>query len=224
MENSVTLPANQALTGIEIQTTPTYLDYIDKIEGLPQEGRGDIKLTLYNPTLVLHELFPTHKLLKNYMSVSKKTLQYYYWQEEITNITNGVKNYSKLFNVDGSVTNVYAILKYPDSLLSNAKELYSYRWRINNIDRTQRDVVVGNALETDTIIQTINSSNIVSLRNLQTINKYVDNDNKYFSIPMCSLPEDGMAKQVMLNLTFNEGLNGNILLYLAKEAVEIVNL
>jgi hypothetical protein len=224
LNDELTVPANQAFDGIIFQTVPSTLDYIYNVQGIPAEGRGSLTFTLFNPTMVLHELFPTHRMLKSYMSVSHKTLQYYYWQQEMVNIEPGIKTFVKMFNVDGSVCNLYAILKKSGSLLSDAAGLASYRWRVNNVDRTQRDVAIGNALETDTVIQTINSSNIVALRNLQSLDKEVGFNLKNFSVPMCSLPLDGLSKMVMLTLNFSTEPDENVTLYLAKEAIETINL
>jgi hypothetical protein len=217
------LANEQTITNIRLQVVNTGTNYpLEGITGLPVINVGTSSLELYNPTMVLHELFPTHKMVKEYVSHSNKELEYSYWKPELINIPTGTKNFVRLFQVDGSCRNAFAIIKKSDNLLSVADNLATYRWRINNYDKTLRDIPVDSSLEQDNVMATINNSDIVGLKSFQSLQKKYGRLDDFVVIPMTTVPMDGQPKTLMLTLNYDTETLSDKLLYLVKECTTVI--
>ncbi len=222
-----TIPANTNMTDIYIvtQSVKPVID-LAQIINFPINalGNGTQTLQLSNPTLVLHELFPSHKQVKAYVQATNKQLQYSYWKVENVNIPTGTNSFVRQFNVDGDCKNIFAIIKRDGNLLSVGDQLKSYRWRINGIDKTTRDIVIDSSLEQDCIIQTFNNSDIASLKSYQSLEKAYGDLIDYIVVPMTSVPFDGQPKQVMLTLNYVTSTLTDKILFFVKESVAVLAL
>jgi hypothetical protein len=158
------------------------------------------------------------------MAVSNKQLQYSLWKVEAVNIPRGTTSFVRLFQVDGSVRNAFAIIPKTENLLSASDNIASYRWRINNYDKTLRDIVVNSALEQDNIIQTFNNSDIINLKSLQSLQKKYGSIADFVNIPMTTVPMDGLDKTLMLTLNYTSATLTDKVLYLVKEATVVLPL
>ena len=225
VNDSIQLANTQTITGLRLQVVSVEQPVnLDTITGLPVIVKGSFNLELYNPTMVLHELYGSHRQVKQYVGMPNKQLQYSYWKPEAINIPASTKNFVRLFQVDGSCRNAFAIIKKGDNLLSVADNLLSYRWRINNYDKTLRDIYVDTSLEQDNIVATLNNSDIVSLRSVQSLQKEYGNLGDFIVIPMTSVPMDGQMKTLMLTLNYTTPTVEDKILYLVKECSAVLAL
>lgn len=94
---------------------------------------------------------------------------------EATNIEYLVETWNKQFILEPNVFNCYILsnlisdnelLTTNTSLVSFIPNLNRYRWSVNNIDNTNRDVKINEKLHLDKLIDTFNNSDM-SLRNLK---------------------------------------------------------
>jgi hypothetical protein len=223
VNDSYTLAANATLGSIRIQSVNVdnawHRPYI---QGEPAVVNGKGTLQFYNPTLVVQQLFSSHSLVKQYQSSSG--LQFSYWKVEKVNIPAVTSQFNRLFDVDPTCNNVFAIIKKSDQLLSLADSLISYRWRENGIDKTMRDVIVDTSLEQDQVIQTFNNSNIVNLKSVQSLQKKYGSLDDFIVVPVCRLTANGQAKQVMLTLNYAVPTVNDKVLFLVKECIQTVSL
>ena len=225
INDAINLAANATMTLVKIQSVGLNRPFaIDGTTGLAAYIPGSMSLELYQPSLVLHELYPTHSQVKSYMAVSNKQLQYSLWKVEAVNIPRGTTSFVRLFQVDGSVRNAFAIIPKTENLLSASDNIASYRWRINNYDKTLRDIVVNSALEQDNIIQTFNNSDIINLKSLQSLQKKYGSIADFVNIPMTTVPMDGLDKTLMLTLNYTSATLTDKVLYLVKEATVVLHL
>jgi hypothetical protein len=171
-------------------------------------------LTYSEPNLVLEQLSPDHRLVKK-LGIPQQ-IGYANFTLDRVNVSQGTINFTKLFDIEANVKNLFALVIDPDfthnnDFLSNT-QITSYRWKINNVDKTTRDIVMNSSLELDTIIQTLESSSL----QLQSLRKNYSDTNIY--MPMTSVPL-GVPKQVELSIVFSAGLAQDMILYLVKESI-----
>jgi hypothetical protein len=165
--------------------------------------------TYYAPNLVVPQLMANNPKLSK---LAQKTV-FQKFTVEPCNIPTGTLTFSRLFSVAPNVKNVFVMIT-GDTLQTvyDTSMIESYRWSINNVDKTNRDIVIGSGLETDMRIQTMLNSG-KQLRNLNnTFGTFEIN------IPMCSLPV-GQMNTVQLTLNFANALDTPVILYLYKEGI-----
>ena len=116
------------------------------------------------------------------------------WKMEPTLIEYGTQMWQHQFILEPNTYN--AMLLYPQqvsngeqSMASATETLGTYRWSIDNIDNTNRDVPINQALHRDKLIDTFNNSDM-KLKNLLSLNSSiipmkiytgVDNENMYMN-------------------------------------------
>jgi hypothetical protein len=188
---------------------------------------ASIDWSFSNPNLVVQQLSANHRLVAKLPK--SMTMNYPRFTIETTNIPTGTLNFNKIFSVDPSVKNLFVLVVDPTtgliSALNNPGDaviLASYRWRINNIDKTTRDIVMQSSLEKDTIIQTMNNSS-KPLKNLQKFYGLSGTNPIYLSVPMCAVPY-GIPKQVQLALQYSAATPNDRILYLVKEGISSITL
>ena len=170
-------------------------------------------LTYSNPNLVLREL----------LSVSiPPPIAYTKFTVERGNIPTGTLSWNKMFSIDPNVQNLYALVLNNAELISD-NVIASYRWKVNNVDKFQRDIVKDSSLEKDNTIAVFSSSS----KKLQSLIKSYGTNGanaiaanlpirRQVFIPMCHL-QAGQMNNVQLTLTFMVALANDKLFYLIKE-------
>jgi hypothetical protein len=90
---------------------------------------------------------------------------YMTWKMEPTLIENSTTNWQKQFILEPNVASV--CLLYPPQASNGVQSMYSsddaidtYRWALDNIDNTNRDVVLNEALHNDKLIDWFNNTNM----------------------------------------------------------------
>jgi hypothetical protein len=113
-------------------------------------------------------LFQSEKQTTDVMPSVYKT-----WKWEAANIEYEVEVWNRQFILEPNVYNCYAMFLSLDedtpsnnSMASGMNNLNAYRWAINNIDNTNRDVNTDGKLHKDKLIDTFNNSD-VPLKNLE---------------------------------------------------------
>lgn len=224
-----TLVPNEALNGrlvsVSMGLTSTKLEnLIPTILTGITSPLGSATLKMYNPVLCLQQLYPQNSRVKNYMSAPSKVLQYAYFDTEKTNIQAFTKNYNKLFNVPPNCLNVYLLIKNNKSLLSYRNSLESYRFKVDNIEKYTRPVVISSSLDIDNQVQTLNQSLLVSLRNFQSIQRRLgDNEDSFIVIPMCRVGLDTKERQVQITLNYFSQTDEDLTMFILKECVNNVD-
>ena len=177
--------------------------------GLQDVPAQSLNLTFTNPNLVLQQLNPGHRLLKN-MPQSMVTVFPKFTVEKV-NMPTGTVSFNRLFNVEPFVKNVFAIITSTTGLMSDGTNLVSYRWRVNNVDLTNIDINQDSGLEKDNMIQVLTNSS----KPLKSLRKRYGNIK--VCLPMCSLLV-GEQKMLQITLNYSQALVSDKILYLFKES------
>ncbi len=189
-------PNGQAVTNIGIRDVPA----------------GAVSAVYSQPNLVVQYLPPEHKLVAKNSKAS--VVIFPKFNVEVTTIPTGTRQFNKLFQVEPTCKkNLFAIFTKQNEILSSNDNLESYRWRINNIDKTNLDIEVNSALETDNIIQTFGNSTKL----LKSLDRRL-NGTFTSVIPMTALPL-GQYNMVQLILNFANATTDSLTLYLYKECI-----
>lgn len=210
-KTAVSATTGLPLVGVELDRTvitlqDTQVASLIAIQDIPADP-AKVNLVYKNPNLVLQQLTPQHRLVKNMGS----QIIYPKFTVEKVNIPTGTISFNRLFDVEPMVRNAYVMITTTTGLMSYPDTLKSYRWRVNNVDKTNRDIDINTSLEKDNIIQVMTTSS-KPLRNMKKLF-----GSEEITIPMCSLPV-GIQKSVQLTLNFNEALGNDLLVYLFKES------
>ena len=144
-------------------------------------------------------LFQSDKQPSDSISTVYKT-----WKWEAANIEYNVDVWNRQFILEPNVYNCFVMFLSLDdttpsnnSMASGMNSLHGYRWAINNIDNTNRDVKITEKLHLDKLIDTFNNSD-VPLKNLNILQnggelipmkifEARDDNNVYMNDTACTL-------------------------------------
>jgi hypothetical protein len=135
----------------------------------------------YMPTAYTYQI-PTAELVllqESKKSSDNVTNVYQTWKMEPTLIESNTYSWQRQFILEPNVGNSI-FLNIPagfNSLYSDLGDIYSYRWSLDNIDNTNRDVLLPSALNNDKLIDLFNNTGL-NIKNLET------NDDNTGIIPM----------------------------------------
>lgn len=213
-----------AISPTGLVTFNTTLFTIDDTKSATRIGIADIQAATITPVysqpnLVLQQLDLQGNVVAKNKQLSANVYRKY--SVEVATIPKDTTQYNKLYNVEPNVLNMFAIITELGNIVSNIGGLLSYRWRINNVDKTNRDIEIQSALEKDNIIQTLTNSSR-PFKNMDIL--LADNDNTIttqLNIPM-SVNIPGQYNMVQLMVNFTAAIASPYNIYLFKESeVEI---
>jgi hypothetical protein len=123
---------------------------------------GDLLPTDYSYNINTAELVMVQEGKKSSDNTPKV---YTTWKMEPSLIDYNTNKWQKQFILEPNVSN--ALLLYPEQLTDGKQSLYSidnnlatYRWSLDNIDNTNRDVQMDSALYYDKLIETLNNTGV----------------------------------------------------------------
>ena len=114
--------------------------------------------------------------------------------------------YDRQFDLRSGVINAMMLTPPQNHLVSVADNATSFRWRLNGLEQTNRDIVINQSLYNDRLLSVLSSGNI-KVRNLSPVSFVAPQ-----SVPLS--PE-----QQVLQIRLNQGSSGSTakILYLYKQ-------